>query len=65
MERCASAQDRVRVRTRTLEQEERHVLSACTLSAREQRISERARLVLCASKGDLRASREIRARALY
>ncbi len=51
--------------TRTLEQEERHVLSARTLSAREQRISERACPVLCKSKGNPRASREIRACALY
>ncbi len=52
-------------RTGTLEPEERHVLSAHTLSAREQRISERAHPVLCESKGNPRASREIRARALY
>ncbi len=49
--------------TPTLEQEERHVLSARTLSAWEQRISERARPVLCESKGNPRASREIRAQA--
>ncbi len=36
-----------------------------TKFAREQPISERARPVLCESKGNLRASREIRARALY
>ncbi len=50
---------------RALEQEERHVLSARTLSAREQRISESARPVLCESKGNPRASGEIRTRALY
>ncbi len=50
MERCASAQDSVWALTRTLEQE-RQVLSARTLSAGEQRISERARPVLCESKG--------------
>ncbi len=49
--------------TRTLEREERHVLSARTLSEREQLISERVCLVLCESKGNPRASREIRARA--
>ncbi len=63
MERCASAQDKVWARTHTLEQEERHVLSARTLSAWEQRISERARPVLCESKGNPRASRQIRAQA--
>ncbi len=36
MERCVSAQDKVWARTRILEQEERHVLSVHTLSAREQ-----------------------------
>ncbi len=41
----------------------RDVLSACTLSAREQCISERARPVLCESKGNPHASREIRAQA--
>ncbi len=51
MKRCASAQDKVWARTGTLEQEERHILSACTLSAQEQCISERARPVLCESKG--------------
>ncbi len=44
------------MRTCTLELEERHVLSARTLSAGEQPISERARQVLCESK-------EIRVRA--
>ncbi len=63
MERCASAEDKVWARTRIFEQEERHVLSAHTLSAREQPISERARPVLCKSKGNPRASREIRAQA--
>ncbi len=62
MERCASAQDKVWARTPTLEQEERHVLSVHTLSAWEQPISERARPVLCESKGNPRASREIRAK---
>ncbi len=41
----------------------RQVLSAHTLSAQEQRISERTRPVLCESKGNPRASREIRAQA--
>ncbi len=50
-------------RARTLEQEERHVLSAGTLSVQEQGISERARPVLCESKGNPRASREIRGQA--
>ncbi len=56
MERCASAQDKVWAH-------KRQVLSAHTLSAQEQRISERTRPVLCESKGNPRASREIRARA--
>ncbi len=52
-------------RTHTHLSERRDVLSAHTLSAREQRISERACPVLCESKGNPHASREIRARALY
>ncbi len=54
MERCASAQDKVWARTRTLEPEERHVLSARTLSAWEQHISERAR-PFCARAKEIRA----------
>ncbi len=46
-----------------------HVLSACNLSAREQRIFERASGFVerksAREQGDLCASREIRARALY
>ncbi len=36
-----------------------------TLSGQEQRVSERARPVLCKSKGNLRASGEIHAHAFY
>ncbi len=52
-------------RTKFEHAHKRQVLSAHTLSAQEQRISERTRPVLCESKGNPRASREIRARALY
>ncbi len=50
-------------RTKFEHAHKRQVLSAHTLSAQEQRISERTRPVLCKSKGNPRASREIRAQA--
>ncbi len=50
-------------RTKFEHAHKRQVLSAHTLSAREQHISERTRPVLCESKGNPRASREIRAQA--
>ncbi len=66
---CKCTGQSLSVHTHT-EREERHVLSARTLSEREQLISERVRPVLCESKGNPReskgnprASREIRARA--
>ncbi len=63
MERCASAQDKVWARTRTLEQEERHVLSARTLSAWEQGISERASGFV-QSKGNPREQGDSRSRII-
>ncbi len=50
-------------RTKFEHAHKRQVLSAHTLSAQEQRISERTCPVLCKSKGNPRASREIRAQA--
>ncbi len=50
-------------RTKFEHAHKRQVLSSHTLSAQEQCISERTRPVLCESKGNPRASREICAQA--